>query len=129
MREFLADAEQEHPQLRVHEYEVYFDPDNVGLFQQMAAAYHVEITGVPTAFLGDHVIVGFSEDMRPGIEEMIRQCLATGLRLAAGKGYPARHGPPSREFWCCCARRGGRCHQSVRLRGADPADHGGAWRG
>ena len=78
MREFLAEAEQEHPQLRVHEYEVYFDGDNARLFQQVADAYNVEISGVPTAFLGDHVIVGFSEEMRPAIEELIRQCLAAG---------------------------------------------------
>ncbi len=91
MREFLTTMRQEHPQLRVREYEVYFDGDNARLFQQLADAYDVEITGVPTAFLGDGVIVGFSEDMRAGIAQAIEQCIAehcsSPLRRVSG---PAR---------------------------------------
>ncbi len=78
MREYLASAQQQHPQLRVTEYEVYFDSDNARLFEQLAGAYHTEIQGVPTVFLGDAVIVGYAEEMQPQIEQLISQCIETG---------------------------------------------------
>jgi cytochrome c biogenesis protein CcdA len=31
---------------------------------------------VPTLFVGNHLVVGYSEEMRPQIEQMITQCIA-----------------------------------------------------
>ena len=52
MRDYLADAELQHPQMRVDEREIYFDADNVALFEKLAAAYGTKIQGVPTLFIG-----------------------------------------------------------------------------
>ena len=78
MREYLAEAKLQHPQIHVDEREIYFDADNVVLFEKLTAAYGTEIKGVPTLFIGNDVIVGFAEDMEPEIEQKIGACIADG---------------------------------------------------
>ncbi len=78
MRDFLRTQQAEHPQLRMREYEVYFNNNNADLFGRMAAAYKFEIEGVPTAFLADSVFSGYSEDVRRSLEAKIQQCMAAG---------------------------------------------------
>ncbi len=75
MREFLQTIQEKQPRLRVREYEVYFSGGNARLFERMADAYRTQIEGVPTTFLGNNVIVGFSDEMRPQIEQQISQCI------------------------------------------------------
>jgi cytochrome c biogenesis protein CcdA len=69
---------EKHQELRVHEYEVYFDDANARLFERVADAYHFQITGVPTIFLGDDAITGYSEAATPGLEQKIERCIAQG---------------------------------------------------
>ncbi len=76
MRAFLQTMQGKYPQLRVREYEVYFDIGNDRPFERMAAAYRFEIQGVPTAFLGKQVFGGYADDMQPTIERAIRDCIA-----------------------------------------------------
>jgi cytochrome c biogenesis protein CcdA/glutaredoxin len=94
MREFLDRMRTKQPQLRVREYEVYFNGANAQLLERMAAAYKFEIEGVPTAFLGDSVFSGYSEGMQPEIEQKIQQCIeqrcASPLTRVAGFAVPAR---------------------------------------
>jgi glutaredoxin len=78
MKQFLQIMEEKHPQLRVREYEVYFDDNNARLFERVADAYHFQITGVPTIFLGEDAITGFSEDAEAGLEQKIERCIAQG---------------------------------------------------
>jgi cytochrome c biogenesis protein CcdA/glutaredoxin len=75
MRELLRTLQAKHPQLRVREYEVYFDRNNARLFERMADAYKTEPEAVPTVFVGSEVIVGFSQDMHARIDQTIRQCI------------------------------------------------------
>jgi len=76
MAQFLQRMEQRHPELRVREYEVYFNGGNARLFERLTNAYRAEIEGVPTVFLGDDVIVGFSAYMEPELERKIDACIA-----------------------------------------------------
>jgi cytochrome c biogenesis protein CcdA/glutaredoxin len=85
MRDFLREMQTKYPKLRVHEYEVYFDSDNASLFARMAAAYTVTVESVPTAFLGDDVINGYADEMRPGLEQKIQQCIAQGCASPLGR--------------------------------------------
>ena len=80
MKQFLETMEEKHPELRVQEYEVYFDETNARLFERVADAYHFQITGVPSIFLGDDAITGFSEDAAPELEQKIERCIARGCR-------------------------------------------------
>jgi cytochrome c biogenesis protein CcdA len=78
MRDFLGTMQQQHPELRVRDYEVYFNGGNARLFERVADAYDFTIEGVPTAFLGDRVFSGYAEELRPQIEQAIRQCITKG---------------------------------------------------
>jgi hypothetical protein len=64
-----------HPQLRVRDYEVYFDGENARLFERVADAYHFKIAGVPTIFLGNDALTGFSDEMAPTLEAKIEHCI------------------------------------------------------
>jgi len=80
MKQFLDTMTEKHPQLRVHDYEVYFDDENARLFERVANAYHFQIAGVPTIFLGEDAITGFSEDAEPELEQKIERCITQGCR-------------------------------------------------
>lgn len=75
LRQFLQSIAPKYPALRFREYEVYFDSGNAQLFERIARGYHSRIEGVPTLFLGDRTLFGFSADMEPELERMITQCL------------------------------------------------------
>ncbi|MDD5469182.1 MAG: cytochrome c biogenesis protein CcdA [Candidatus Peribacteraceae bacterium] len=74
MHAVLEEMKQEHPALTVHEYDVYSDNEGRDLFGEMARAYSTEIEGVPTLFLSDEVLVGFSSAYRERIEQEIARC-------------------------------------------------------
>lgn len=91
MREYLAGRVAQNPQIRLDEREIYFDADNVALFEKLAAAYDTTISGVPTLFVGDRVFVGFAEEMEPEINASIDACIADGCpspldRLSSATG-------------------------------------------
>jgi cytochrome c biogenesis protein CcdA len=75
MKQFLDTMQAKHPQLRVRDYEVYFDGENARLFERVADAYHFKIAGVPTIFLGNNAITGFSDEMAPMLEAKIGHCI------------------------------------------------------
>jgi cytochrome c biogenesis protein CcdA/glutaredoxin len=78
MKEFLGSMQRKYPQLAVREYEVYFDAGNARLFERVAAGYGVPIEGVPTVYVGDRAIGGFSEEMTARVEQGIRECIERG---------------------------------------------------
>jgi cytochrome c biogenesis protein CcdA/glutaredoxin len=78
MKAFLDSMRQKYPQLMTLEYEVYFDAANARLFERVAAGYRVPIEGVPTVYVGDHAIGGFSEEMAARVEQGIRECIERG---------------------------------------------------
>jgi glutaredoxin len=75
-RAFLDDLRAEHPDLVIHEYEVWGNPANLELFVATAAAAGVEARAVPTTFLGDRVWIGYSnstgEEIRTVVEAAFR---------------------------------------------------------
>jgi cytochrome c biogenesis protein CcdA/glutaredoxin len=89
MQEALQRLRERHPELRVREHEVYADRANAGLFEQVARGYGVAIEGVPTVFVGDLVLVGYSGEIEAVLERAIRDCSARGCasplaRVASG---------------------------------------------
>ncbi len=76
LRDYLAGLQPSHPQMKLHEYEVYFDAGNAQLFQKMAAAYKAEIQGVPTLFVGEDMFVGYAEEMQPQLLQSVEHCIA-----------------------------------------------------
>ncbi len=77
-RTFLEQMEEKYPQLNVTEYETYFDNKSRELFQEMADVYGNGIQGVPTVFIDEKVIVGFSNAIAISIEQEIKRCIEQG---------------------------------------------------
>jgi len=75
LRLFLNSIEEKYPTLNIYEHEVYHDDAGRELFEEMSNKYGVPISGVPTVFLDDKVIVGFSNEIGKTIEEEIIRCL------------------------------------------------------
>ena len=72
---FLEEIEKKYPDANIYEYEIYFEKENIPLFQKIAEAYNTDIKSVPTIFIGNHVFVGFNNDIGNEIEQAVIECL------------------------------------------------------
>jgi len=75
---FLDSIKDNYPSLNIVETEVYFDNEGRELFAKMCEAYGTEIQGVPTLFIDDKVIVGFSESLSRSLIQEIDFCIENG---------------------------------------------------
>jgi cytochrome c biogenesis protein CcdA/glutaredoxin len=78
LRLFLNDIQLKYPSLLIYEHEVYSNNDERILFEQMSQNFKTSIAGVPTVFIDDKVIVGFSNLIGESIEEEIINCISEG---------------------------------------------------
>ncbi|MBS3108165.1 hypothetical protein J4468_04600 [Candidatus Woesearchaeota archaeon] len=85
LRLFLDKIEPSYPRLIIHEHEVYSDDEGRELFEQVSKAFNVPIEGVPTIFIDDKVIVGFSSSLAKSIELEIQNCLTAYCEDPASK--------------------------------------------
>jgi len=72
---FLESIEDKYPTLKVYKHEVYQDDEGRELFEELSNRFDTQIEGVPTSFINDRVIVGFSNDISKTLEEEINKCL------------------------------------------------------
>ena len=70
-REYLVGLSQRHPDLVIHEYEVWHDVDNQELLMQYARDLQFEPAGVPVTIVGDQVWIGFSDPIAEEIEAAV----------------------------------------------------------
>jgi cytochrome c biogenesis protein CcdA/glutaredoxin len=77
-RLFFDEIKPDYPTLNIIEYEVYGNRQNNKLFQEMAAAFDTKISGVPTTFIDERVLVGFSASLGKTMEKEIQRCVKTG---------------------------------------------------
>lgn len=75
---FLDEISPKYPTLNITEYEVYGNRENNILFQDLAKAFDTKVGGVPTVFIDDRVIVGFSESIASSLESEIQRCVEQG---------------------------------------------------
>jgi cytochrome c biogenesis protein CcdA len=68
------DAWEREYDVEIHRYEVWHDAGNRALFQQLAAAYGEEASGVPTTFIGERVWIGFDESAASQMRAAIAAC-------------------------------------------------------
>lgn len=78
LNSFLADMQEKYPGLKVVSKEVYFNDTNRQLFTEMSEAFGHEMSGVPTVFIDDKIIVGFGAATGEQIESEIQRCSETG---------------------------------------------------
>ena len=72
---FLESIKNKYPTLIIYEHEIYQNQQERELFEQMSENFNVPIEGVPTVFIDDRVIVGFSNAIGVSIENQIKRCL------------------------------------------------------
>lgn len=68
---FLAELQDEWPELVVRSYEVWHDEANRELFRDVAAAHRVEARAVPTMFFQDAVWVGFDDAVGDDVRAVV----------------------------------------------------------
>jgi cytochrome c biogenesis protein CcdA/glutaredoxin len=85
MEAFLERMHAKYPDLVIKEYETYFNNQNLALFEELTDAYSQKIQGVPTLFIDDKVIVGFSNSIGTTVESEIMRCLDIGCGSPSDK--------------------------------------------
>lgn len=74
LHEYLYDLQEDNPNLKVTELEVYSNNDNRDMFQKMTSAYGTKIEGVPTSFINDKTFAGINDNIKESIEEELTYC-------------------------------------------------------
>lgn len=73
---FLEELDQKYgDDLEVKMFETWNDRENRNLFQEVAQAYGIRASGVPTTFIGEEHWVGFSDSMGQEMESKIQDCI------------------------------------------------------
>ncbi len=76
---FLAKYIDENHQVKLYDYEVYYNQNNQESLQALGKSLGFSIQGVPVTIIGDQPLVGFSETITPAeIERRIDACLQLG---------------------------------------------------
>lgn len=75
---FLEDLIARYPNVKVMDYETWYDADNQALFNQIADAYGFKPQGVPTTFIGDQYVVGFNDNIAAQIENAVKFYMELG---------------------------------------------------
>ena len=66
-------------QLVIHEYEVWYHPENVTLLEKFAKKYGFDPSGVPVTFIGNQYWVGFNDIKQQEIEAAISNGIQSGV--------------------------------------------------
>jgi thiol-disulfide isomerase/thioredoxin len=75
---FLNELTQRYANTELRAYEVWYVPENQGLFQKMTAAYGFKPSGVPTIFIGNQYWEGYSDQIGQEIEAAVKNCSESG---------------------------------------------------
>ncbi len=73
-REFLAGFQQEHPTLRIEQYELH-EPANRERFTQTMSQLGLEAESWPTTIVGERVWIGFTDPIRDDIRRVVEGAL------------------------------------------------------
>ena len=73
--EFLDEEYSDNDQVKVYDYEVWYDKDNAELYNEVQKHFKVEIDAVPFLVVGDTYFVGFSSSTKENIKDKINSYL------------------------------------------------------
>jgi glutaredoxin len=75
---FLNEIKGDYPNLKIYDYEVYYNRANQKLFKEVAEKLGASSSAIPFTVIGDSYFVGFSRAQTGGpIEEKIKECLTS----------------------------------------------------
>jgi len=73
---YLDKLEQQYPQIRVHDFEIYNNRSNALLLQKVGRELGARVEGIPFTIIGDKSFVGFSESSSPAeLGDRVAFCL------------------------------------------------------
>ena len=73
--QFFSQIKEQCPNLKLYEFEVYYNQTNNDLLKRVSEILHPEISGVPFLVVGDRLFLGYAEGISPGeIESRIAEC-------------------------------------------------------
>ncbi len=75
---YLEEFAEKYEEVKIKEIKAWQSRENIDMFEEVAAAYGVEVEGVPTTFIGEKVWRGFNQNMVSEMEETIKQCIIDG---------------------------------------------------
>lgn len=81
--------------LQVKDYELWYHEENGVLLGKFGEAYGFEPDGIPVTFVGNQYLIGFSDEKRPLLEEMIANAVENGCNdaMAIANGEIALDAP------------------------------------
>lgn len=82
-REWLSEVAPQFPDLRITEYEVWFDEDNRARFTEAAEELGFSASSVPTTVLGDRVWIGWTDPIAQDVADAL-DLLAAGQPVPGG---------------------------------------------
>lgn len=81
LREFVNELDEEYgDSLRVHEFEIYYDSENVEILSEVIEELKISVGGVPLIIVGDESVPGFTSSETTGreIRSLVDQCINKG---------------------------------------------------
>lgn len=73
---FLNVMKKKYPNIKVIDYEVWYNKQNAELLARMAEAYNMKASGVPVTFIDENAFIGFSKHAQEEITASILKCLS-----------------------------------------------------
>lgn len=73
-KRFLREMEKRYPSIRLKDFEVWYNKKNAYFLTEMAESYDVKAPGVPITFIDRKVFIGYSENTRKEITELLEKC-------------------------------------------------------
>jgi len=74
---FLDEMKKRYPQMKILDYEVWYNRENAALLGRMAKAFNIKASGVPVTFIGKNIVIGFSEHSKKELSEFMQECLTS----------------------------------------------------
>ena len=74
---FLDEMKKRFPQMKILDYEVWYNRENAALLGRMAKAFNIKASGVPVTFIGKNIVIGFSEHSKKELSEFMQECLTS----------------------------------------------------
>jgi glutaredoxin len=101
MKSYLEGLKSDHPNLKVYDFEVYYNEENQALYGKMATAYGATSTGVPMIFIGDEYISGADfEKVKNAVEKCSSGaiCLSPMDRISKSSGENNNQTPDFKNY-------------------------------
>jgi len=74
---FLDKMKNKYPQMKILDYEVWYDKGNAAFLAKMAKAFNIKASGVPVTFIGRNIVIGFSEHSKKELSDFFQECRTT----------------------------------------------------